>query len=314
MQLKFLELEIVNSMKITMKKKEALSAWAFLMPSLVGFVIFVFGATIVSLLISFFDWDMLTPAKFVGLGNYLKLLKSDSFFLVLRNTVIFVIGTVPTRVIFSLLLALMLVKKIPGRAFFRSVIFLPVAASTVAVAMIWRWIFNADFGLLNDFLYRIGISQLPQWLINPNWALMALIIFSVWKDVGFSTVLFIAGLEGIPDTLYEAGEIDGASSWTKFWKITLPLLSPTTFFVVVINLIGSFQVFDQAYVLTGGGPANATTTIVYYIYNYAFQRFKMGYACSAAWILFAIIFIITIIQFKNQKKWGIIYDKEIDVN
>jgi len=156
---------------------------------------------------------------------------------------------------------------------------------------------------LNDFLYRIGISQLPQWLINPNWALMALIIFSVWKDVGFSTVLFMAGLEGIPDALYEAGEIDGASSWIKFWKITLPLLSPTTFFVVVINLIGSFQVFDQAYVLTGGGPANATTTIVYYIYNYAFQRFKMGYACAAAWILFAIIFVITIIQFKNQKKW-----------
>ena len=235
MQLKYLELEIVNSMKITMKKKEALSAWTFLMPSLVGFVIFVFGATIVSLLISFFDWDMPTPAKFVGLGNYLKLLKSDSFFLVLRNTVIFVIGTVPTRVIFSLLLALILVKKIPGRAFFRSAIFLPVAASTVAVAMIWRWIFNADFGLLNDFLYRIGISQLPQWLINPNWALMALIIFSVWKDVGFSTVLFMAGLQGIPDSLYEAGELDGASSWTKFWKITLPLLSPTTFFVVVIN-------------------------------------------------------------------------------
>jgi multiple sugar transport system permease protein len=303
MQLKYLELEVVNSMKITMKKKEALSAWVFLMPSLVGFVIFVFGATIVSLLISFFDWDMLTPAKFVGLGNYLKLLKSDSFFLVLRNTVIFVIGTVPTRVIFSLLLALILVKKIPGRVFFRSAIFLPVAASTVAVAMIWRWIFNADFGLLNDFLYRIGISQLPQWLINPNWALMALIIFSVWKDVGFSTVLFMAGLEGIPDTLYEAGEIDGASSWIKFWKITLPLLSPTTFFVVVLNLISSFQVFDQAYVLTGGGPAYATTTIVYYIYNYAFQRFKMGYACATAWILFAIIFVITIIQFKNQKKW-----------
>lgn len=303
MQLKYLELEIVNSMKITMKKKETLGAWAFLMPSLIGFIIFVFGATIVSLLISFFDWDMLTPAKFVGLENYLKLLKSDSFFLVLRNTVIFVIGTVPTRVIFSLLLALILVKKIPGRTFFRSAIFLPVAASTVAVAMIWRWIFNADFGLLNDFLYKIGISPLPQWLINPNWALVALIIFSVWKDVGFSTVLFMAGLEGIPDTLYEAGDIDGASSWIKFWKITLPLLSPTTFFVVVINLISSFQVFDQAYVLTGGGPANATTTIVYYIYNYGFQRFKMGYACAAAWILFAIIFVLTVIQFKNQEKW-----------
>lgn len=303
MQLKCLELEIVNSMKITMKKKEALSAWIFLLPSLVGFVIFVFGATIISLLISFLDWDMLTPAKFVGLGNYLKLLKSDSFYLVLRNTAFFVIGTVPTRVIFSLLLALALVKNIPGRTFFRSAIFLPVAASTVAVAMIWRWIFNADFGLLNDFLYRIGISHLPQWLIHPNWALVALIIFSVWKDVGFSTILFMAGLEGIPQELYEAGDIDGASSWTKFWNITLPLLSPTTFFVVVINVISSFQVFDQAYVLTGGGPGNATTTIVYYVYNYAFQRFKMGYASSAAWILFAIIFVITIIQFKHQKRW-----------
>lgn len=237
------------------------------------------------------------------LKNYITLLQSDTFYLVLKNTIIFVIGTVPTRVILGLLFALILVKKIPGRTFFRSAIFLPVAASTVAVAMIWRWIFNADFGILNDFLYSIGISNLPQWLVDPNWSLVALIIFSVWKDVGFSTVLFIAGLQGIPDTLYEAGEIDGASSWTKFWKITLPLLSPTTFFVVVINLISSFQVFDQVYVLTGGGPANATTTIVYYIYNHAFQRFQMSYACSVAWILFIIIFIITLIQFKNQKKW-----------
>jgi len=302
MQLKFSELREIR-VKITIKKSEALSAWFFLMPSLVGFVIFVFGATIISLFISFLDWDMLTPAKFVGLGNYFKLLKDDSFYIVLRNTLIFVIGTVPTRVILSLLLALVLVKNIPGRTVFRSAIFLPVASSTVAVAMIWRWIFNADFGLLNDFLYRIGISNLPQWLINPNWALAALIIFSVWKDLGFSTVIFMAGLEGIPKVLYEAAEIDGASPWTKFWKITLPLLSPTTFFVVIINIIGSFQVFDQAYVLTGGGPGNATTTIVYYIYNYAFQRFKMGYASSAAWILFAIIFVFTIIQFKYQKNW-----------
>jgi len=302
MQLKFSELREIR-VKITIKKSEALSAWVFLMPSLMGFVIFVFGATIISLFISFLDWDMLTTAKFVGLGNYFKLLKDDSFYIVLRNTLIFVIGTVPTRVILSLLLALALVKNIPGRTVFRSAIFLPVAASTVAVAMIWRWIFNADFGLLNDFLYRIGISNLPQWLINPNWALAALIIFSVWKDLGFSTVIFMAGLEGIPKVLYEAAEIDGATPWTKFWKITLPLLSPTTFFVVIINIIGSFQVFDQAYVLTGGGPGNATTTIVYYIYNYAFQRFKMGYASSAAWILFAVIFVFTIIQFKYQKNW-----------
>lgn len=303
MQSGYFESGVVNGMKMTMKKSEALSAWVFLMPSLLGFIIFIFGATLASLFISFFDWDLLTPAKFIGLKNYITLLQSDTFYLVLKNTVLFVIGTVPTRVIFGLLFALILVKKIPGRTFFRSAIFLPVAASTVAVAMIWRWVFNADFGMLNDFLYRIGISNLPQWLIDPHWSLVALIIFSVWKDVGFSTVLFMAGLQGIPDSLYEAGEIDGASSWTKFWKITLPLLSPTTFFVVVINLISSFQVFDQVYVLTGGGPANATTTIVYYIYNHAFQRFQMSYACSAAWILFTIIFIITLIQFKNQKKW-----------
>ncbi len=291
-------------MKMTMKKREALSAWCFLLPSLLGFIVFVFGATLASFVISFFDWDMLTPAKFVGLENYLNLLQSEPFYQVLKNTVFFVLGTVPARVVFGLFLALILVKKIPGRSFFRTAVFLPVAATTVAVAMIWRWIFNADFGLLNDFLYRIGITNLPQWLSDPHWSMVALIVFSVWKDIGFSTVLFMAGLQGIPDTLYEACEIDGASSWTKFWRITLPLLSPTTFFVVVINLIGSFQVFDQVYVLTGGGPANATTTMVYYIYHYAFQRFQMAYACSAAWILFAIIFILTILQFKNQKKWA----------
>lgn len=289
---------------MTLRRKETLAAWLFLSPSFVGFVVFVFGAVLVSLGLSFFEWDMLTKPNFVGLKNFTELIFEDrTFHLVFRNTLWFVLGTVPTRVLLGLAFALVLVRNIPGRTFFRAAIFLPVIIPTVAAAMVWRWIFNADFGLLNDFLYQIGVSNLPRWLSQPKWALTAIVILSVWKDVGFSTVLFMAGLQGIPSTVYEAAKLDGANSWRIFLHITLPLLSPTTFFVIVINVISSFQVFDQAYVLTGGGPGNATNTIVYYIYNNAFQWFRMGYAAAVAWLLFAVIFIATFIQFKYQKRW-----------
>lgn len=289
---------------MTLRRKEALAAWLFLSPSFIGFVVFVFGAVLVSLGLSFFEWDMLTKPNFVGLKNFTKLIFEDrTFHLVFKNTLWFVLGTVPTRVLLGLAFALVLVRNIPGRTFFRAAIFLPVIIPTVAAAMVWRWIFNADFGLLNDFLYQIGVSNLPRWLSQPKWALTAIVILSVWKDVGFSTVLFMAGLQGIPSTVYEAAKLDGANSWKIFLHITLPLLSPTTFFVIVINVISSFQVFDQAYVLTGGGPGNATNTIVYYIYNNAFQWFRMGYAAAVAWLLFAVIFIATFIQFKYQKRW-----------
>lgn len=289
---------------MTLKGKETAAAWFFLLPGFIGFCIFVFGAVVISLGLSFLEWDMLTQPKFVGLQNYLRLITQDkTFHLVLKNTVIFVLGTVPARLFLGLIFALTLVRNIPARAFFRAAIFLPVIIPTVAAAMVFRWIFNADFGLLNEFLYNIGISNLPRWLSQPKWALMAIIILSVWKDVGFSTVLFMAGLQGIPSSLYEAAWLDGANRWKSFVHITLPLLSPTTFFVIVINVISSFQIFDQAYVLTGGGPGNATNTIVYYIYNNAFQWFRMGYASAVAWLLFAIIFIATFIQFRYQKKW-----------
>lgn len=289
---------------MTLRRKEALAAWLFLSPSFIGFVVFVFGAVVVSLGLSFFEWDMLTKPNFVGLKNFTRLIFEDrTFHLVFKNTLWFVLGTVPTRVLLGLAFALVLVRNIPGRTFFRAAIFLPVIIPTVAAAMVWRWIFNADFGLLNDFLYQIGVSNLPRWLSQPKWALTAIVILSVWKDVGFSTVLFMAGLQGIPSTVYEAAKLDGANSWKIFLHITLPLLSPTTFFVIVINVISSFQVFDQAYVLTGGGPGNATNTIVYYIYNNAFQWFRMGYAAAVAWLLFAVIFVATFIQFKYQKRW-----------
>lgn len=289
---------------MTLKKREALTAWFFLLPGFVGFTIFVFGAVAFSLGLSLFEWDMLTKPVFVGFRNFTRLLFEDkTFHLVFKNTLWFVLGTVPTRVILGLAFALILIRNIPGRTFFRAVVFLPVIIPTVAAAMVWRWIFNADFGLLNDFLYRIGVSNLPRWLSDPKWALVAIIILSVWKDVGFSTVIFMAGLQGIPAVVYEAAKLDGANSWKMFIHITLPLLSPTTFFVIVINVISSFQVFDQAYVLTGGGPGNATNTIVYYIYNNAFQWFRMGYAAAIAWVLFGVIFAATFVQFKYQRKW-----------
>ncbi|MGJ8453945.1 carbohydrate ABC transporter permease [Pseudothermotoga sp. U03pept] len=290
--------------ELTLRSKETLAAWSFLLPGFVGFCVFVFGAVIVSLILSFLQWDMLTQPRFVGLQNYATLFTKDKTFgLVLKNTIIFVLGTVPTRVILGLVFALILVRKIPLRVFFRAAVFFPVIVPTVAAAMVFRWIFNADFGLLNDFLYNLGVSNLPRWLSEPRWALIAIVILSVWKDVGFSTVLFMAGLEGIPSSLYEAAQLDGANSWKRFVYITMPLLSPTTFFVIVINVISSFQVFDQAYVLTGGGPGNATNTIVYYIYSNAFQWFKMGYASAIAWVLFGIIFLATLVQFRYQKKW-----------
>ncbi|WP_448515933.1 carbohydrate ABC transporter permease [Pseudothermotoga sp.] len=289
---------------MTLRRKETLAAWLFLLPGFVGFAIFVFGAVVFSSVLSFFEWDMLTKPTFVGLRNFTKLFLADkTFHLVFRNTLWFVLGTVPTRVLLGLIFALILVRNVPGRTFFRAAIFLPVIIPTVAAAMVWRWIFNADFGLLNDFLYQIGVSNLPRWLSDPKWALVAIVILSVWKDVGFSTVMFMAGLQSIPTTVYEAAKLDGANAWKTFVHITLPLLSPTTFFVIVINVISSFQVFDQAYVLTGGGPGNATNTIVYYIYNNAFQWFRMGYAAAIAWVLFGIIFIATFVQFKYQRKW-----------
>ncbi len=289
---------------MTLKTREGVAAWFFLLPGFAGFLIFVFGAVAVSFFLSFLQWDMLTPAKFVGLENYVRLIAYDkTFHLVLKNTITFVLGTVPTRVILGLLFALALVRNIPARTFFRAAIFLPVIIPTVAAAMVFRWIFNADFGLMNEFLYSIGFSNLPRWFSDPKWAMSAVIILSIWKDVGFSTVLFMAGLQGIPSSLYEAAWLDGANKWKSFVYITLPLLSPTTFFVIVINIISSFQVFDQAYVLTGGGPGNATNTIVYYIYNNAFQWFRMGYASAVAWLLFGIIFAATFVQFRYQKKW-----------
>lgn len=284
--------------------REAIAGYLFLLPNMLGFLIFTVLAVIASAVISLTDWDLLSPPKFVGLANYQKLLTNDPLFhKVLLNTFVFTIASVPLAVVISLLLALALNQGIRGIALFRTAYFLPVITAMVVVALIWRWLYNPDFGVLNYVLYNLGVRNPPNWLASQQWAMPAVIIMAVWKQVGYNMVIFLAGLQAIPSSLYEAASIDGAGRLARFRHITLPLLTPTTFFIVVISLIGSLQVFDAVLVLTEGGPANATRTLVFHIWEQAFRFLHMGYAAAVAWVLFFLIFLITLLQWKLQGRW-----------
>jgi len=283
-------------------------AWAafFIAPSLIGFAAFVLFPVISSLGLSTLRWNLISPPNFVGIQNYAQILHDPFFWRVTGNTAYYTAGTVPLGVALSLALALALKRHLPGRIFLRTAYFMPVVSSTVAVALVWRWIYNTDFGLLNVVLHWLGIPPVG-WLTTTTWAMPAVILMSVWKNLGYSMVIFLAGLQAIPRTYYDAASVDGASGWQQFWRITLPLLSPTTFFVAVMSVISSFQVFGQIYMMTGGGPAYATATIVFHIYQQAFESFRMGYASAMAWVLFAVIFIFTLLQMRYQRKW-VYYD------
>lgn len=238
--------------------------------------------------------------SFVGMQNYLRMFHDKEFWMVLKNTLIYTIGTVPLNMTLSLLVAQALNRKIIGKKFLRTAFFAPVIISPVAAAVIWRWIYDPNFGLINYGLDLVGIKG-PNWINEPGSAMIALIIMGVWKTFGVNMVLYSAGLQGIPDSYYEAAEIDGAGYWSKFWKITLPLLSPTTFFIMVMSIIGSFQVFDIVYVLTAGGPLGSTKVLVFYLYEYAFKFFEMGYASAVAYVLFIILIVLTMIQVKYMR-------------
>jgi multiple sugar transport system permease protein len=241
--------------------------------------------------------------KWVGLANYKTLFQDDIFRKVLWNTLYYSVVSVPLGIMMSLLLAVFLNQKLKFMRFYRAAFFMPVISSFVAVAVIWQWIYNPDFGLLNYFLSWFGIDG-PSWLTSSVWAMPAIILTSVWKNLGYNMLIFLAGLQGISESYYEAADIDGAKWYTKFWHITVPLLSPTTFFVTVTSIIGSFQVFDAVYLMTQGGPARATSVLVHYIYQTAFQYLDIGYASAMAYILFFLVLIVTLIQFARQKKWS----------
>jgi multiple sugar transport system permease protein len=280
-----------------------LEPYLYVLPTIVGLLLFSAGAVAVSFFMSFTQWDIVSSPEWVWLDNYVNLWRSDLFWEVFGNTLYFIFLAVPLSVVSSLALALVANTGLRGITFFRTAYFLPVVSSMIAVALVWSWIFNPEYGLLNYLLHLLFGIRGPAWLDSTSWALPAMVIVTVWKGLGYSMVIFLAGLQNIPQDLYSAATIDGAGVWKRFRHITLPMLSPTTFFVLVITLINSFQVFEQTYVLTKGGPANSTLTMSYYIYQNAFQFFQMGKAAALSYVLFALIFGVTLMQFKVQKRW-----------
>jgi multiple sugar transport system permease protein len=278
----------------------------FLLPSLLGLLVFIAFPVISSLVLSFHEWDLLSPARFVGLENFKEIISSNDFWSALGHTLYFIAGYLPSVIAISLGVAVLLNQRLRGLSIYRAAFFVPVVSAWVAVALLWKWILNPRFGLLNYALALIGIEG-PAWLFDPASAMPAVILTSVWKDTGFLTVMFLAGLQGIPTAYYEAASIDGANAWHRFWRVTLPLLSPTVFFAMVISLINSFQVFDQIWIMTSGGPAGATTVLVERIVKNAFSYSRMGYASALSWMLFLIIFGVTFVQMRAQKKW-VVYD------
>lgn len=274
----------------------------FLGPSLLGLLLFTGTPILASLGLTLFEWDLLTDAQFVGLDNFRRLLQDDSFWRALGNTLYFIAGYIPLVMLFALGVAILLNQKLKGIVLYRTAFFIPVVSAWVAVALLWRWIFNPRMGLLNYLLSLVGIDG-PAWLLDPTWAMPAVIITSVWKDIGFIMIMFLAGLQGIPEDYYEAAEIDGANGWQRLRHITLPLLSPTAFFALIISLINSFQVFDQVWIMTEGGPAGATTVLVERIVRNAFSYSRMGYAATMSWVLFLLVFTATALQMKLQKRW-----------
>jgi multiple sugar transport system permease protein len=282
---------------------EALIAWAFLLPSLVLFVVFTALPVVSAFLISFTHWDLFNPPAWAWLDNYFRLWNDPIFRQVLGNTGYYVACAVPLQMLLGLLCALGLNRAIPGQAFFRVVYFLPVVTSTVAAGLVWAWLFNSNFGLINMGLSLAGATDLPKWLVSSRWAMPAVITVSVWQSLGYSMVLFLAGLQNIRQEVYEAAALDGATGWKRLIYITLPLLSPMTFFVLIISIIGSFQVFELVFVMTKAGPANATNTLVYYIYQNGFMFYQMGYASAAAMVLVLLVLVATLVQYRLQDRW-----------
>lgn len=272
----------------------------FLGPSLIGLLAFTIGPIGASLGLSFTNWDLLRPPQFVGVRNFERMLSDAEFWRTLRHTLTFLVGYIPLVLTAGLLLAVLLNSAIPFRQAFRAMYFVPVVTSWVAVALVWKWLFNPTFGPINNLLGTFGITG-PAWLFDPVWAMVAVIITSVWKDTGFIMVILLAGLQGIPREYYEAASIDGANRLQGLRFITVPLLAPAMTFCLSISLISSFQVFDQVYVMTEGGPAGATQVLVERIVAHAFSYSRMGYASSMSWVLFLLIFAVTFFFYRLRR-------------
>ena len=272
----------------------------FVAPNLIAIAVFMLFPLGFSLYMSFQKWDLFTTPKFVGVANFRHLLTADPLFpIALRNTAIFTVGTVLPTVVVGLILAAALNRKITGIGVFRTVVFMPLAVSAVVMALVWQFVFNTNSGLLNIVLGWMGIGPVP-WLTDPKWAMVSLCLVSIWKSVPFATVVCLAAMQGVPETLYEAARIDGAGAMRRFFSITVPLIRGALSLVVVISIINAFQAFDQVYVLTGGqgGPETGTYVLGIMVFQHAFAFLDFGYACALAWVMFAILLVLTVSQLR----------------
>ena len=270
----------------------------FILPALLGTLIFIVIPVIASFGLSFTSWDLLNPIQFVGLDNYRLIFAEPLFFKILINTLVFAVATSVLGVIIPLVLAAILNSKIRGAEFYKTAYFLPFITPMIVIGIVWQWIFDPNIGILNNVLH-LHI----QWLYDTNWALPALIIVTVWKLIGYNMVIFLSGFASIPENLYEAAKIDGANPAQTFLRVTVPMLSPTIFFVIIITAISSFQVFDLIYLMTQGGPLDSTNVLVYAIYKNAFEFFNVGKASAIAYVLFFIILVLTLVQWNLRKKY-----------
>jgi multiple sugar transport system permease protein len=289
--------------------------YLFLLPSLLGFLFFVALPVVISFLLSFVEWNLLTQPEWVGFANFRQLLTRDPvFWRVVGNTVYFMVTIVPLQLLFGLLLATALNQAIRGALVYRVIYFMPVVTTIVAGAIVFQFLLNRDFGLISQWIWDFGRwtglpIQPPDFLNSTRWSKPAVVMLTLWKNVGFTMVIYLAALQGVPQELYDAANVDGANAWQRFTRVTIPLISPTTFFLFIIQMIGAFQLFTEAYTMTRGGPAQSTLTVVYYIYQNAFEFGRMGKASAIAWFLFVFIFLFTLLQTRLQRRW-VYYETE----
>ncbi|MBX3002038.1 MAG: sugar ABC transporter permease [Caldilineaceae bacterium] len=275
--------------------------WLFVTPAVLGLILWLAGPMIYSIWLSLTEWDLIRPPRFIGIANFTRMVEDRLFYRSLWATLYYTAFHVPLTLILAFLVAMLLNTKTRGIAFFRTLYYIPSIVPAVANAVLWIWIFNSEFGLLNLFLRWLGFDKIL-WLQDPRTAMPALILMSLWS-MGGTMIIYLAGLNGIPEQLYEAAEIDGAGGWSRFWNITIPMMTPVIFFNLILQIIGSFQVFTASYLMTRGGPNYATNFYVLYLFDNAFSWFNMGYAAALAWVLFFIILGLSLIVFRSGSRW-----------
>ncbi len=290
--------------KASLRRRKTLVAYSFILPNLIGFFVFTFVPIVFSLILSFTQWDAGNPIKFIGLDNFVEMFTKDkSFRIALVNTLYYTVATVPITLVISLALAILMNKQLRGRVFFRAVIFFPYVASLVSIAVVWMALFNPDRGPVNGILMSLGIENPPRWAASSVWAMPTIIGLTVWKNMGYYMIVFLAALQGVSGELYEAASLDGANKWQQFRNVTWPGITPTTFFVLLMLMVTTFKSYDIMYITTQGGPGEATKVLAYHIFNSAFVSSRFGYASAVSIVLLAIVLVVTIFQFKGEKKF-----------